>query len=331
MTTRLIDYVANRGRRLVWAWMSTTAVRLTGYTVSSIYASMDKQLEVARLMDATFDLDFAYPFDDGHIFRDALDVPMLCPDFEFPSTLAPIIHDRADVDRLTVPDPTRSGRMPTCMSALDAIGAAIPPKPLAISIEGPFTLAGELVGVTEFMRAVIRDPKFVRHVLAFTTEAVRRFAAETVMHGARFVVVCEPTAANLSATHFERFVLPCFHSVYAPLQDVWKILHICGDTNHLLGPILEAGADGLNLESQVDFPALARRIPDDVVLVGNIDTFLLAESAPAQVEEATRTLLREMQPFPNFLMSTACEVIPSTPLQNIQAFLRAAKTPLARL
>jgi uroporphyrinogen decarboxylase len=330
MSDRLIDYVVDRDRRLVFAWMSTIGVRLSGYRVPEIYASPEKQLEVARLMDETFAIDFAYPFDDGHIFRDALGVPMLCPDYDFPSTLQPIIKKGSDVERLRVPDPKVDGRMPLCMQGLDLISDAIS-KPLAVSMEGPFTLASELVGITEFMRALIRDPGFVREVLDFTTKAVHDFAAEIVKHGARFVVVCEPTASNLSPAHFERWVVPGFRAVYEALPSVWKVLHICGDTNHLLGPILEAGADGLNLESQIDFPALARKIPQDVVLVGNIDTFLIAESTPAIIEDTTRALLRAMRDFPNFLMSTACEIVPSTNLENIHAFLRAGRTSASEM
>jgi uroporphyrinogen decarboxylase len=326
----LIDYITGRDRRLVWAWMGTTGARLSGHTIQSIYASPERQLEVALLMDETFGLDFAYPLDDGHIFRAALDVPMLCPDFDFPSTLEPIIRGVDDIARLDVPDPARTPCMAACLAGLDAIGGAIA-KPLFVSMEGPFTLAAELVGVTGFLRALIKDPDFAGHVLSFTVETVSRFAAAVVEHGGRFVAVCEPTAANLSPAHFERYVLPGFRKVFDQLRGAWTLLHVCGDTNHLLGPILEAGADAINLESQVDFPALARRAPDDVVLVGNIDPFLIAEGNMPDIAKATTQILRDMRPSPNFLVSTACEVVPGTSVERIQAFLDAARTPTDEL
>ena len=69
--------------------------------------------------------------------------------------------------------------MPLNLKALELIATQIR-KPLSLSIQGPFTLAVELVGATDFVRAIIRNPDFIEKVLDFTNQVVSDYARATV-------------------------------------------------------------------------------------------------------------------------------------------------------
>ncbi|MCJ7549000.1 MAG: methylcobamide--CoM methyltransferase, partial [Anaerolineae bacterium] len=72
--------------------------------------------------------------------------------------------------------------------------------------------------------------------------------------------------------------------------------------------------------------ATIEAMPEDVVLVGNVDPVsVIVQSSPEQVASATRGLLDAMVPYPNFILSTGCDLPPETPLANIEAFMHAGR------
>ena len=51
------------------------------------------------------------------------------------------------------------------------------------------------------------------------------------------------------------------------------VYHTCGNTMHLVEKMAAAGVQGVSLDSHdmgVDLPAVAARLPEDVVVIGNI-------------------------------------------------------------
>ena len=76
----------------------------------------------------------------------------------------------------------------------------------------------------------------------------------------------------------------------------------------------------------VDLPTAAQRVPRDVVLIGNLDTVrVMIDQTPNQVYRATRDLMDAMAPYPNFIVSTACDLPMETPLENIHAMIEAVR------
>jgi uroporphyrinogen decarboxylase len=114
--------------------------------------------------------------------------------------------------------------------------------------------------------------------------------------------------------------------------EVWRVLHICGNTNYLLQEMIACGAEGLSLDQLMDFPAIAPLVPPEVVLIGNLDPIhVLRELDPAEISKRTLELLRAMQPYPNYLFSFGCDCANDTPMENLKAAMQAARTPLAEL
>jgi uroporphyrinogen decarboxylase len=233
---------------------------------------------------------------------ETLGLPLLKPDFDFPSVLEHPVKDRDDLHRLTVPDPYKTGPMPLYLEALHLI-ASSSEKPLALSITGPFTQAVLLVGAEDLARAIIRDPGFVDEVLDFTAEVVGRYAEAVVAMGARFLCVSEPTAVLLSPERFRHLVGSRLKALYDSLpQEVWRVLHICGKTDYLLQDMIACGAEGLSLDQLMDLPDIAPDIPGEVVLIGNLDPIhVLRELGSDEIRTQTIELLKAMKPYPNYL------------------------------
>lgn len=329
---RLIEYISGRDRYLNFPWMATTGLRLCGYSLYEVYLSPQKQLEIALRMDQEFNADFAYPMDDGVIFVDNLGLPLLKPDFDFPSVLENPVKNISDLELLPVLNPYTDGRMPLHLEALELIASRID-KPLALSVQGPFTLAVELVGATDFVRAIIRNPDFVEKVLEFTTRIVGEYVRATVKMGTRFLCICEPTAVILSPARFEKMVAGNLREIYNSLDpEVWKVLHICGDTSLLLPQMLNCGAEGLSLDQVMDLPAVMAMVPEDMIVLGNLDPIhVLRRLSAGQVQERTLELLRSIKGRPNYIFSFGCDCSPDTPLDNIRAAMEASRTSFSDL
>jgi uroporphyrinogen decarboxylase len=318
---RLIEYISGKENRLVYPWMNTIALRLMGYQLYDVYESAKKQLEAAKIMDDVFAADFVYPLDDGVLFQDTL--KLLSTDF---------IRNVEDIEKLKTPDPYKDGRMPTTLEGFRLISKNID-KPLAVSIVGPFTLAAELADVTTIARSIIRNPDFVYKLLDFTTKIVSDYAAAAAENGVKLICISDPTGIILSPKKFEELVASNLRKIFEKMgEDVWKVIHICGDTTHLLDQMLNCGAEGLSLDQLVNLPEIAKKVPKDVVLIGNLDPIhVLAEMSPQQIEEKVLELLRDMNSYPNYIFSYGCDCLPDTPIENLKASIKAGHTKLSDL
>ena len=67
-----------------------------------------------------------------------------------------------------------------------------------------------------------------------------------------------------------------------------------------------------------------KEVPADALAMGNLDPVSLFKMAgPATVKEATLQLLEATRAYPNFILSSGCDIPPLTPSANIDAFYAA--------
>ena len=65
---------------------------------------------------------------------------------------------------------------------------------------------------------------------------------------------------------------------------------------------------------------------ENVLVMGNINpTGHLLNGHTADEEGEVLQLLSDMAPYPNFILSTGCDLPQETPLENIHAFMRAGR------
>jgi uroporphyrinogen-III decarboxylase len=90
--------------------------------------------------------------------------------------------------------------------------------------------------------------------------------------------------------------------------------------------MIDTGAEGLSLDSVVDFPAVAASLPPEVVLIGNVDPVgVMRDGTPAAVRAAVTSLCDSMRRYPNYILSTGCDLPPDTPFENIAAFMETGR------
>jgi uroporphyrinogen decarboxylase len=63
------------------------------------------------------------------------------------------------------------------------------------------------------------------------------------------------------------------------------------------------------------------KLPADTVVMGNIDPAgVLCFGTPESVRKETQELLESCAKYPNFIVSSGCDIPPKTPWENVEAF-----------
>ena len=69
----------------------------------------------------------------------------------------------------------------------------------------------------------------------------------------------------------------------------------------------------------------ARRLGKKLVVIGNVDILLFNDGTKKQIEKAAKWCIDTVAPYGAFVLSSACEIPPTAPLENIDYFMSFAK------
>jgi uroporphyrinogen decarboxylase len=112
------------------------------------------------------------------------------------------------------------------------------------------------------------------------------------------------------------------------------VLHICGNTMHIIDSMVDTGADGISLDARqtgVDLAAVAEQTPEDIAVIGNISpTEVMLSSTPEEVRTAVEELMDNMKTYPHFILSTGCDLPQAVPAENLLAFMEAGRAKLSQ-
>ena len=70
---------------------------------------------------------------------------------------------------------------------------------------------------------------------------------------------------------------------------------------------------------------MLEQMPPDVLTMGNVDPAgTLRNGTPEKVRRDTLAVLEACSGYPNFLLSSGCDIPPATPWENLDAFFAAS-------
>jgi uroporphyrinogen decarboxylase len=188
------------------------------------------------------------------------------------------------------------------------------------------------MGAQESAMATLLDPDTLATLCEFTTEKIQEYVRLLISAGAQILCILEPSAVMLGPDQFEQFSSLFVRHIIKSCRytNVATVYHTCGNTMHLIDKMLDSGVDAISLDSPeagVDLPRVAGRLNGEVILFGNINpTGHILTSSPEAVEKEVFGLLKAMESYPNFVLSTGCDLPQETPFENIGAFIKAGRT-----
>lgn len=319
---KLIDIILSRDRRLVAPFATYPALKIVGATVSEALSDPRVHSKAALTTVSEFGCDVAFPLMDLTVEAEAFGVKVKFSTEEPPTVSEYIPTD--EVGGLVCPRPESDGRLPLFVETARIMTQGSEGALTGFYLVGPFTLAGQLVGVSTLLRAVRRDPEMVSSLVELAAELMARYAGALADEGVDILAIAEPTAGLVSVKDFSRFSKQFIAEVVERVKACW-VLHICGRSGHLLESMTEIGVDGISLDHNVDLLEASARIPNDVVLLGNYSPVKVAMEDESEVRGGVRQLMERMRDVPNFALSTGCDVPYKAPLENVKAFVEVGK------
>ncbi len=249
-----------------------------------------------------------------------------------PQIAEPPLLQLDDINKISLPDFNRDGRLPVYLEATEIAVAEIGEETCVSTVfAGPLTTAAALRPIDLFVRDLHKNPDWVHRLLEICTEAGIAFINETLKRKSLPIIV-EPigTGSLISPRHFREFVTPYLKRmadhIHANGGGLPAVLHICGNSRPNWQPMLEADWDIWSIDSPVDIGEVRDSAGHRVCLVGNVSTTTLLKGSPEQVDaEAQEICSKAMGSSCGFILGSGCEIPLETPPENIDALINAAR------
>lgn len=223
----------------------------------------------------------------------------------------------------TPADLLQKGRIPAVLEAIKIIREKVGPDvPIIGGMEGPITVASDLVSVKSFMKWSIKKPELFEQSLDLGTEAAIIYANAMVEAGADVIAIADPVASPdlMSPDSFKQYLQARLQKFSASVNSV-TVLHICGNVNPILNYMADCGFEGLSVEEKVGSPKKAKEvIGNRARFVGNISSpFTLLPGPVDKIKAEAKQALEEGVD----VLAPGCGIAPMTPLENIKAMVEA--------
>lgn len=306
--------------------LSFPAVQLMGIHVKELISSSDRQAEGMKLIADRVDAAAAVSLMDLSVEAECFGSEIVVSEDEVPTVRGSVVSEPEDVERLQIPA-VGAGRTNIYIEAAAKAAEMIQDRPVFAGMIGPYSLAGRLLDVTEIMFYCYDEPEMVSMLLDKATEFLISYGKAYKEAGADGIMLAEPLAGLLSPALAEEFSAPYVKRIVEALQDdqFLVIYHNCGNsTIQMIDSILDTGAAAYHFGNAIDMKKMLEKIPADTVVMGNIDPAgQFRNGTPDSIRKATLDLMEECCCYPNFVISSGCDIPPMAKWENIDAFFKA--------
>lgn len=307
--------------------LSFPGVQIIGHTVDQLVRSGELQAQCMQAVSERFDTGAAFSLMDLSVEAEAFGAPICYSEDDVPTVHGILIHDEAEAEALKIPE-VGAGRTGECVEGIRKACERIRNKPVLAGIIGPYSLAGRLLDMSEIMLLCFDEPEMVEMILEKATAFLIQYAKAFKEAGANEICMAEPAAGLLSPTLMDEFSTLYVQKVREAVEDENFIFmyHNCGNISPLLDRIRALDMQAYSIGNAVDVEKVLKVIPEDRVVIGNIDPAgTIRSGTPEKIRKETLELLNRCGKYPNFVISSGCDIPPAAPLENIQAFFDAVK------
>ncbi len=265
---------------------------------------------------------------DLSVEAEAFGCKLTASEHEVPTVTDILVSDEDEAQALEIPA-VGAGRTSLYVKAAADAKAQIHDRPVLAGMIGPFSLAGRLMDVTEALVNCIADPDFVLAVLDKVTPFLISYAKAYKDAGADGIVMAEPLAGLLSPAQEKEFSAPFVRAIVDAVQDdnFIVIYHNCGaNVVHMTDSLAQNGAAAYHFGDAIDLVTMLEKMPADRPVCGNVspvNEFL--NGTPESMAAAVCTLRSSCAAYPNFVLSSGCDIPPAAKWENIDAFFGAAE------
>ncbi len=313
-------------KRVAIPLMTHAGIELTGATVREAVTKGETQAEAIKALYRRFKPDGVTTIMDLTVEAEAFGSRIRFEEDEIPTVSERLVTRVDEVERLSVPDLSSAKRAQEYLGAAALTAKDITDVPVFGGCIGPFSLAGRLLDMTEIMTAIYLMPESVHALLRKCTLFIGEYVRAYKSLGIDGVIMAEPAAGLLGEEECDTFSSAYIKEIVDGLQDenFLIVLHNCGHNGMLARSMASTGAGALHFGNAAEMERVLHEVPEDILVMGNIDpVHVLKEGTPEFVKQQTEALLGKATDYPNFVLSSGCDLPPHVPLENITAFFEA--------
>lgn len=303
--------------------LSFPCVSLLGISVRQLISDADAQAKGMALVAEKTNAAAAVSLMDLSVEAECFGAKIRFSEDEVPTITGRLVCDMEEAENLAVPE-VGAARSSIYIEAIEKALTMISDRPVFAGMIGPFSLGARLLDVSEIMMDCYDDPDMVHLVLEKATDFLIAYGSAYKSAGAHGILMAEPVAGLLSPSLEEEFSAPYVKKIIDALQDdtFLVIYHNCGgNVLSMTDSLLSLGAAAYHFGNAIDMSSMLEKIPADTVAMGNIDpAAALCFGTADEVKKETQNLLQSCAKYPNFIVSSGCDIPPSTPWENIDAF-----------
>ena len=325
-TTKILWDAARVGYKQALPILSFPATQKLNINVRDMTQNAETQARAMALVAKETPTFAAVGLMDLSVEAEAFGANIRFADNEVPAVTGKLVDGVETAEALEVPS-LEKGRALMYVDAVRRAKAYIPDKPLLAGVIGPYSLAGRLMDVTEIFYACFDEPEMVHKVLSKSTEYIISYCMAFRDAGADGVVMAEPLAGLLNPDMAEEFSNPYVVKILDAVQSESfpVVYHNCGGaTVQMLPQLFDMKAAAYHFGNAVDMETVMKGAPADALCMGNIDPAgQFASGTPESIRAAVFKLMDKCAEYPNFLISSGCDIPAQASWDNINAFFSA--------
>ncbi len=205
-----------------------------------------------------------------------------------------------------------------------------PDVPVLGFAAAPWTLACYIVdgrgrdGFPQTKTMMFAEPQLFRFLLEKIARITASYLRAQISAGAAAVQLFDTWAGELSEREYREFALPATQLLISELNArTTPVILYSKASNHLLSAAAQSGATVLSVDWRADLAELRRTLGLNIALQGNIDPCILLgphENISRAVTDAISKTGGQ-----GHILNLGHGILPSTPVENALAFVRAGK------
>lgn len=299
-------------------------IEYTGHTVKEAVTDAEVHAQAILELAERFSSSASSMIMDLTVEAEAFGAHVEFTEDDVPNITGRLVSNMDEVNALQIPTLDK-GRVPVYIEA-NKILAAKSKKPVISGCIGPFSLAGRLYDMTEIMLGMFLEPETIHALLQKCTDFITLYCQALKDAGSNSVLLAEPAAGLLGNDQCSEFSSKYVKQIVDKIQDdnFAIFLHNCGNRGNTTEAMIETGSAGFHFGNQANMVEALEACPKDALVMGNLDPVSLFKQADSKtMYDETMALLEKCAKYPNFILSSGCDVPPHIPLENIEAFYKA--------
>jgi len=307
--------------------LSFPVIQLMGISVNELINDSETQAKAMKLVAEHNDSLASVSMMDLSLEAEAFGAQIMVNDNEVPAVIGALVKTQEDADNLVVPE-IGAGRTQLYIDAMARATELITDRPVLAGLIGPYSLAGRLMDMAPLMKACKKNPQLVHTVMEKCTQFLIAYAKAYQKAGANGIVMAEPLTGLLAPKMAVEFSEPYVKRFVDEVQsdDFIVIYHNCGNNVLLMmDSILRVGAQGYHFGNVISMKEAVKMCPPDLLCMGNVDPATFTFGTPEKIREETQNVMKDCCEYPNFVISSGCDIPPVAKWENVDAFYQAAK------